>query len=156
MLAYKIKPGRDSIEQTELTRPSTSPGEVVLKVSAVSLNCRDLLEARGSYSATSGSFGIVPTSDEAGEVIEVGKGVERFKIGDRVVAGELSKERQASALGRGQVNGTLAQEVFLPASALLPVLSHLSYEEAATLPCAGIAAWYALFEGAYVVPGKQK
>jgi NADPH:quinone reductase-like Zn-dependent oxidoreductase len=165
MLAYQIKhvPDSYSFERTELKRPDPGPGEVVLKVKAVSLNYRDLLEARGSYSATSGSFGIVPTSDGAGEVIEVGKGVERFKIGDRVVAafmpawldGHLTKEKQASALGGGQVNGMLAEEVVLPASALLPVPSHLSYEEAATLPCAGVTAWYALFEGARVIPGTK-
>jgi len=89
--------------------------------------------------------------------------VENFKIGDRVVAafmpawldGDLTKEKQASSLGGRQVNGMLAEEVVLPASALLPIPEHLSYGEAATLPCAGVTAWYALFEGACVTLGTK-
>lgn len=77
MLAYQIKhtPGSYSLEQTELKRRDPGPGEVLLRMKAVSLNYRDLIEARGSDSATSGLFGIIPTSDGAGEVIQVGKDV---------------------------------------------------------------------------------
>lgn len=69
--------------------------------------------------------------------------------------GDLTKQKQASALGGGQVNGMLAEEVVLPSSALLPIPDHLTHEEAATLPCAGVTAWYALFEGARVIPGTK-
>ena len=165
MLVYQIRhtPDSYSLERTELKRPDPRPGELVLRVKAVSLIYRDLIEARGTDSATSNSGGIVPVSDGAGEVIQIGKDVENFKIGDRVVAafmpawldGDLTKEKQASFLGAHQVNGMLAEEVVLPASALLPIPDHLSYEEAATLPCAGVTAWYALFEGACVTPGTK-
>jgi NADPH:quinone reductase-like Zn-dependent oxidoreductase len=103
---------------------------------------------------------IVPTSDGAGEVIAVGKEVTRLAVGDRVAAnffprwidGELSEEAHAAALG-GSVDGMLAQEVALDERAWVKLPAHLSFEQAATLPCAGVTAYNALFCAAALRPG---
>lgn len=104
---------------------------------------------------------IVPLSDGAGEVIEVGPAVTLHRPGDRVAAaffptwqgGPLSDAHHARALGGGQ-DGMLAEEVVLPESAWVALPSSLSFEAAATLPCAGVTAWHALFEAASLRPGQ--
>jgi NADPH:quinone reductase-like Zn-dependent oxidoreductase len=124
--------------------------EVRVRIGAVALNHRDLMLARG----TSGVAGrpTVPASDAAGEVIEVGAGVTGLQVGDRVIstffpdwlAGPASDETLARALG-GSMDGVLAEEAVLPATAWVPMPAHLQYVEAATLTCAGVTAWHALF-----------
>ncbi len=102
----------------------------------------------------------IATSDGAGEVVEVGSSVTRFRGGERVAAlffpdwldGELSAAHHARALG-GTVDGMLAEEVVLDERSWVTLPSHLSFEEGATLPCAGVTAWNALFESAHVGPG---
>ncbi|KAI0791064.1 NAD(P)-binding protein [Abortiporus biennis] len=126
--------------------------EVLVKVHAVSLNYRDLAIVTGEYPGQMGD--IVPCSDLAGEVIAVGEDVTTWKIGDRVSAnfsvnhvyGDPTNESVTSALGGGggTMDGTLTQFKILPAHSLVHIPSHLSYEEAATLPCAGVTAWNAL------------
>jgi NADPH:quinone reductase-like Zn-dependent oxidoreductase len=99
-------------------------------------------------------------SDGAGEVVEVGAGVQSVKPGDRVTScfmpawleGELTPEKQSSALGY-LAEGVLAEYVVLPESGILSAPEHLSFQEAATLPCAALTAWNALTRG-NVLPGK--
>jgi NADPH:quinone reductase-like Zn-dependent oxidoreductase len=133
-------------------------GEVRVRVRAVSLNYRDLMIARGSKKR---ARRIVPASDGAGEVIEIGNGVRRLAIGDRVAAaffptwldGPFAEEHHANALG-GSLDGMLAEEVVLPERAWVKIPSRYSFEQASTLPCAGVTAWHALFEAATVRPGE--
>jgi NADPH:quinone reductase-like Zn-dependent oxidoreductase len=155
MKAYELRElsGPDGVV-LNADRPSPQPGhgEVVIQVRAASLNYRDLLIASGKYGGRMKSNAI-PLSDGAGEVAAVGEGVERVKVGDRVtgaffpdwVAGEISGEATRVGLG-GPVDGMLAEFVVLPERAVLPFPEHLSFEEAATLPCAALTAWNALNE----------
>lgn len=133
------------------------PRDVKVRVHAVSLNYRDLIVARG---AKGRSAPVVPVSDGAGEVVAVGAGVSELRVGDRVagsffptwIDGPLSDAHHARALGGGS-DGMLAEEVVLPAGAWVRLPEHLSFEEGATLPCAGVTAWHALFEATRVGPG---
>jgi len=128
----------------------------VIRVRATSLNYRDLMMARGSRDE------IIPLSDGAGEVAAVGEGVTRFAPGDRVtscffpnwVDGGVTPEYVAEALGGGTRDGMLAELVALPERAVVATPAHLSDEEAATLPCAALTAWHAIFEAASLRPGQ--
>jgi len=138
--------------QKEVTLPSPGQGQVLVKVHAVSLNRRDVFMVQGNYPA--GNLdGRVPISDGAGEVVAVGPGVSRFKQGDRVVGifftrwvdGKASAEILGSARG-GQVDGMLSEKILADEDSLVMIPAHLSYEEASTLPCAGVTAWNGLFK----------
>jgi NADPH:quinone reductase-like Zn-dependent oxidoreductase len=115
---------------------------------------------RGRYPRGNTSS-VVPLSDGAGEVVDVGPGVDRFAIGDRVAgafmqswtAGRLEPHHGSSALG-GAIDGTLAERVAFADSGLVRIPNHLSFEQAATLPCAAVTAWNALFEAATTRPGE--
>ena len=158
--AFELHPedGFDSLKLVDRSRPSMGIGDVRVRVRAVSLNYRDIMIARGSKKRAKR---IVPLSDGAGEVMEIGSGVKRFAIGDRVAAaffptwidGSLKEEHHASALG-GSLDGMLAEEVVLPEQAWVKIPSRYSFEQAATLPCAAVTAWHALFEAATVRPGE--
>jgi NADPH:quinone reductase-like Zn-dependent oxidoreductase len=127
------------------------PREVLVRVRATSLNRRDLLIHRGLYPAGDREV-VVPLSDGAGEVVAVGAGVTRVREGDRVVAtffqdwldGRPVASTGASAMG-GAVDGMLAEHVTLHEDGVLHIPAHLSFEEAATLPCAALTAWNGLF-----------
>ena len=159
MKAFELHPeeGFDALKLVERDRPSISAGDVRVRVRAVSLNYRDLMVARGSKKRAKR---IVPVSDGAGEVIEIGRDVRRLAAGDRVAAaffptwldGPFSEEHHANALG-GSLDGMLAEEVVLPERAWVKIPSRYSFEQAATLPCAGVTAWHALFEAATIGPG---
>jgi NADPH:quinone reductase-like Zn-dependent oxidoreductase len=159
MKAYELVPrdGLEALTMVERPSPTVGPGDVRVRVRATSLNYRDVVIARG---AKSRQTPIVPLSDGAGEVVEVGREVTAFASGDRVAAsffptwidGPLSDAHHARALGGGQ-DGMLAEEVVLPASAWVKLPPHLSFEEGATLPCAGLTAYHALFEAGAVRPG---
>jgi NADPH:quinone reductase-like Zn-dependent oxidoreductase len=137
----------------EVPRPVPARGQVAVRVHAVSLNRRDLLMQAGRYGPASNAAGGVPLSDGAGEVVAVGDGVTRFKVGDRVagifferwIDGAPSADALASARG-GNAAGMLSEVVVSDAAALVAFPKHLSYEEAATLPCTGVTAWNALFK----------
>jgi len=135
--------------------PKPGYGQVLVRIYAFSLNFRDLLLAWGKYPVDPAlSFGIIPISDGAGQVVQLGEGVHEVKVGDRVtpnfvsswVAGELDPSWFASSLG-GTVDGVAGQYIVANANSLVLIPGHLSYEEAATLPCAAVTAWNALFEG---------
>jgi NADPH:quinone reductase-like Zn-dependent oxidoreductase len=157
--AYELQPrdGFDALTQVERPAKALGPGDVRVRVHAVSLNYRDLTIAKGAKKRKSP---VVPTSDGAGEVIEVGAGVTRLAVGDRVAAsffpswqgGGMSEQAHAGALGGGQ-DGMLAEEVVLPDAAWVKMPARLSFEAAATLPCAGVTAYHALFEAAQLRAG---
>jgi NADPH:quinone reductase-like Zn-dependent oxidoreductase len=153
MLAYQIVPGEkvDGLRCAELPDRPLGTGEVRVRVHAVSLNYRDLMVASGNY-LVDVDDPVIPCSDGAGEVLEVGHGVNRFKPGDRVAAsffpcwhdGPTSQEKTRHSLG-GDIDGMLAKEVFLDQHALARIPDALSDVAAATLPCAGVTAWNAIF-----------
>jgi NADPH:quinone reductase-like Zn-dependent oxidoreductase len=159
MLAYEIDSAK-GLHRVERPDPEPAPGHVVVRVRAVSLNYRDLLILRGTYGVASAAR-VVPISDGAGEVIAVGRGVTRFAVGDRVagifmqswIEGPLRESHWASALG-GARDGVLAEKIVLHEDGLVPVPAHLSFAQAATLPCAAVTAWNALFETHHVAPGE--
>jgi NADPH:quinone reductase-like Zn-dependent oxidoreductase len=151
MYAYPIqKFGIEHLRQVELPMLQIAPGMVLIRVHAVSLNYRDLMVVQGLYNSKM-ALPRIPCSDGAGEVVSIGDGVSRVKVGDRVCGifmqrwldGPLTAERSKAALG-GDVDGMLAEYVLLAQEGVVRFPEHLSYEEAATLPCAGVTAWNAL------------
>lgn len=144
--------GVDSVKLNEGPVPRPGPGQVLIRVHAVSLNYRDLAIVTGHYRRGT-KQPLIPISDGAGEVVEIGQGVKRVKTGDRVsaifmqgwIAGEMKPEYEATALG-GAVDGMLAEYVVLDQNGIVPIPRHLSYEEGASLPCAAVTAWHALTE----------
>jgi NADPH:quinone reductase-like Zn-dependent oxidoreductase len=154
MRAYTVPTfGLDNLALIDRPDPVPGPGQVLVRVKAVSLNYRDLMVAKGQYNPRM-PLPRVPCSDCAGDVVAVGPGVTSAKVGNRVCGtfmpawtdGDLTEAATASALG-GAVDGVLAERVLLPDTGVVPVPGHLSYEEAATLPCAAVTAWHALTVG---------
>jgi len=145
--------GIDSLEFVERPTPSPEAGEVLVKVRAISFNYRDLLVVKGIYNPKL-KLPRIPVSDGAGEVVAVGESVTAWKPGDRVAAifmqnwldGPPSADKSRGALG-GDIDGMLAEYVVLKASGLVAIPEHLSFQEAATLPCAAVTAWNALSVG---------
>jgi NADPH:quinone reductase-like Zn-dependent oxidoreductase len=139
---------------------SLAPSALRVRVRAASLNHRDLLIARGQFSPVA-PLPLVLLSDCAGEVTAVGCDVHRFKIGDRVVgaplpawiSGPFTDEMVASALG-SRSDGVLGEYFTGDQRSFVSIPHELSFEEAATLPCAALTAWNALFEAGNLKPGK--
>jgi NADPH:quinone reductase-like Zn-dependent oxidoreductase len=150
----------DALTKVDLPVPKPGPRQVLVKVAACSLNFRDLAIVLGTYRMPV-KPNLVPLSDGAGEVIEVGAGVNRVKVGDRVagcffqrwIAGPFLADTPLSALGGG-IDGMLAQYVVLAEDGVVKLPAHLSFEEGATLPCAAVTAWHALAEHAHIVAGQ--
>ncbi len=144
--------GVDNLVLAERSEPSPGHGQILVKVRAVSLNYRDLLVIKGLYNPKL-PLPLIPFSDGAGDVVAIGEGVSRVKVGDRVAAifmqtwleGELTESKARSALGGGS-DGMLAEYVVLHEDGVVHIPGHLSYEEAATLPCAAVTAWHAVIE----------
>jgi len=145
--------GLEHLKADELPELQIAPGSVLIRVHAVSLNYRDLLVVKGVYNPKM-ALPRIPCSDGAGEIVAVGEGVTRVQVGDRVCGifmqhwldGPLTAEKSRAALG-GDVDGMLAEYVLLHHEGVVRFPEHLSYEEAATLPCAGVTAWNALHHG---------
>jgi len=152
--------GLDHLKHCERLAPEPGADEVMIRVRAVSLNFRDLLVVQGKYNPHM-QLPRVPLSDGAGEIVSVGTEVTAWKPGDRVVVpffpawldGELSPAKAAGALG-DDVDGMLREFVTVRADALLPIPERLSFEEAATLPCAAVTAWNGLFVSGDLRPGQ--
>jgi NADPH:quinone reductase-like Zn-dependent oxidoreductase len=154
MKAYEITAaGIDGLKVAERPMPKPGHGEVLVRVHATSLNYRDLATAKGAASR-----GIklprIPLSDGAGEVAEIGPGVTRVKVGDRVaaifmqtwIAGPPRDSYGRSALG-GAIDGMLAEYVVLHENGLVHIPAYMNYAEAASLPCAAVTSWNALVTG---------
>jgi len=163
MRAYQLPKGGAGIDALiKVERPDLKPAyrQVVVKVKACSLNFRDLGIVRGTCRMPVRE-NLIPLSDGAGEVIEVGPGVARVKVGDRVAGcffqrwagGEAPADVHASALGGG-IDGMLAEYAVLEEDGVVKIPAHLSLEEGATLPCAGVTVWNAMMEHAKLVAGQ--
>jgi NADPH:quinone reductase-like Zn-dependent oxidoreductase len=154
MHAWQISSfGVDSLEFVERPTPTPGPSEVLLKVHAISFNYRDLMVVKGHYNPKM-KLPRIPCSDGAGEVAAVGEGVSAWKPGDRVAGifmqnwldGPPTAAKARGALG-GDIDGMLAEYVVLKDTGLVRLPEHLSFQEAATLPCAAVTAWNALAAG---------
>ena len=143
MRAWQIaKFGIEELAFVERPAPVPGAGEVRVRVRAVSFNYRDVMMVMGRYNPRM-ALPRIPCSDGAGEVVEVGAGVTEWKAGDRVAGifmqnwleGPLTAAKAKGALG-GDVDGMLAEEVVLGETGVVRIPEHLSFAEAATLPCA--------------------
>jgi NADPH:quinone reductase-like Zn-dependent oxidoreductase len=150
MKAYKnFESGEPRLRPVELPEPKAGPGQIVIRVRAVSLNYRDIMVATGNYGDM--RLPIIPLSDGAGDVVAIGEGVTRWKPGDRVAGlffqgwhtGPFRREMGHTALG-GELDGMLTELVTLSEDGAIAIPPHMSFNEAATLPCAGLTAWHAL------------
>jgi NADPH:quinone reductase-like Zn-dependent oxidoreductase len=162
MRAYQLPKGGagvDALVAVERPDPKPARRQILVKVKACSLNFRDLAIARGSYRMPVREK-VIPLSDGAGEVVEIGPGVTKFKIGDRVAGnffqrwsgGEPAADVHKSALGGG-IDGMLADYAVLEEDGAVRTPQHLSLEEGATLPCAAVTVWNAMMEHAKLKAG---
>lgn len=160
MKAWHIVEGTsERLRSVNIPEPKAGPGEVLIRVRAVSLNYRDLVLADGK-SRVKNLNGRIPASDGAGEVVAVGAGVENFAVGDSVAGcffqtwtrGRFEMRHHDKALG-GTVDGMLAEYVHLNAAGVVKTPSNLTHLESACLPCAGLTAWYALVDRGGLMAG---
>jgi NADPH:quinone reductase-like Zn-dependent oxidoreductase len=161
MKAFELQDtsGFDGLRLIEKPMPSPGQREVLVRIRAVSLNYRDLLTVNGGYGSRQ-KLPLIPLSDGAGIVEAVGSGATLFKPGDKVIGsffenwigGRPSKEKLASALG-GSADGVLCEYRVFRQEALVLSPPHLSFEEAATLPCAALTAWGAVVSAGAAKPG---
>jgi len=161
MKAWQIVSGGgiDALEMRQLEPRPLRAGEIRVRMRANSINFRDLMTVRDPVSRKL-ALPLVPNSDGAGDVVEVGEGVTGIAPGDRVTPcffqrwsdGACTPDAMASALG-GALDGVLAEEAVLRADGVVSVPEHLTFAEAATLPCAALTAWHAMVEFGRVKPG---
>lgn len=145
--------GIDALMKREKPDPKPGHGQVLVRIRAASLNFRDLLVVSGVYSRNL-PFPLIPLSDGAGEVVEIGPGVRRWKPGDRVAgtffqewdAGAITEDAPKSAMG-GAIDGILAEYALFREGGLVRLPANLTFEEGATLPCAALTAWHCLQSG---------
>ena len=150
----------DGLRLEDAPEPVAGRGQILVRVRACSLNYRDLMVVSGRYGGAMPT-GLVPLSDGAGEVVAVGDGVSRFRPGDRVAGcffdnwqdGALTVPLQKTARGGG-IDGMLAEYVAMSEGGAVAIPDGLSFEEAATLPCAALTAWHALVPFGRVLPGE--
>lgn len=151
--------GIDSLELTERPDPVPGAGEVLVAMRAISLNFRDLMMIKGVYNPRL-RFPRIPCSDGSGEILSIGDHVTAWKPGDRVAGifmqnwldGPLTAAKSKGALG-GDIDGMLATHVVLRETGIVAIPDHLSFPEAACLPCAAVTAWNAL-RAAALKPGE--
>tara|TARA_B100001989_G_scaffold50520_1_gene32707 strand:+ start:2030 stop:3037 length:1008 start_codon:yes stop_codon:yes gene_type:complete len=141
--------GLENLKLTDTETPSLKDNEVLLKVHASSLNYHDLMVALGLIPTEDKR---VPLSDAAGEILEVGKDVSRWTVGDKVMSmcfpnwvSGPPKYNLLSFIGDNQ-DGYATELISIPESAITKIPSNLNFKEAATLPCAGLTAWRALVD----------
>ncbi|MEQ1922485.1 MAG: NAD(P)-dependent alcohol dehydrogenase [Pyrinomonadaceae bacterium] len=152
MKAYEIEQfGIDNLRIVDRETPRPAAGEVLVKLHAASLNYREVMVVSGTYNPRM-KLPAIPFSDGAGEVSEIGEGVSKWNVGDRVcstvisgwINGGPTAETAKTAIGAGGSDGVLSEYRVFGESSLVGVPNHLSFDEAATLPCAAVTAWNAL------------
>jgi NADPH:quinone reductase-like Zn-dependent oxidoreductase len=142
--------GLDHLAVVDRPDPTPGPGQVLVRVRAASLNYRDLLLVRGTYNPKL-QFPRVLGSDSAGEIVALGAGVTRYAVGDRVANcfmphwddGPITEAAARSTLGSDR-DGVLCELAVFEERGVIRFPTHLSFEEASTLPCAAVTAWNAL------------
>jgi NADPH:quinone reductase-like Zn-dependent oxidoreductase len=155
--------GMDNLRLSTRPDPKPGPGQVLLRMRAASLNFRDLVVPMRGYGQYTGTLPLIPISDGVGEVVEIGAGVARVKVGDRAcpvfnqhwISGEPSMERIARGSLGGPIDGTMTDFMCLPEAGVAAVPEHLSDTEAATLPCAALTAWSAVVTYDQLGPGSR-
>lgn len=163
MKAYEIqKFGIGNLSIVDREDPLPKTGEVLVKFHAASLNYRDFMVVSGTYNPRM-KMPAIPFSDGAGEITAVGDGVLKWKVGDRVTPlfaqgwldGETSEEKRRTSLGAGaQWDGVLREYGAFSQESVVRIPEHLSYNEAAALPCAALTAWHALMVSGQLRPGE--
>ena len=162
MRSYEVKDAFGLENLTLVDRPDPKPGpkQILVKVKATSVNYRDVLLVQGHYNPRQ-PLPIIPFSDGAGEVVDIGGEVTQFSVGDRVAscffqnwdAGKPTADRAAVSTLGSPLDGMLTQYIVLEEIGAVKLPDHLSYEEGATLPCAALTAWSCLFRHGNVGPG---
>jgi NADPH:quinone reductase-like Zn-dependent oxidoreductase len=162
MKTYEIREfGIDKLTQVELDRPAPGRGEVLVKLYAASLNFRDVMVASGTYNPRM-KLPAIPLSDAAGEIVEIGANVTKWTVGDRVCScvipgwttGGPTAESARTAIGAGGLTGVAREYAIFNEDAIVAAPETLSFDEAATLPCAALTAWHALAVSGNVQPGE--
>lgn len=162
MKAYEVGQfGIENLAMAERDEPQAAAREVVVKFHAASLNYRDLMFVKGTYNPKA-RLPAVPFSDGAGEVVATGGDVTRWKVGDRVcpiftqgwIEGAPTLQKNRTALGAGDRDGVLREYGAFDENSLVKIPDSLSYEEAATLPCAAVTAWNALVRSGNLKAGE--
>jgi len=149
----------DGLVVADIPRPNVDAGQVRVRIRAVSVNYRDLIATR--IERPGALTPLIPCSDGAGEVVEVGAGVTKWKQGDRVIGcffqdwdcGRVRRDVMRSDLG-GPLHGVLAQEVILRENGIVSLPEHMDFEQGSTLPCAALTAWHALMENGRLRAGE--
>jgi len=163
MQSYNLESFGDVAGLALVERPIPEPGagEVLVRIRATSINYRDLMVLDGTYPVPA-KAGTIPLSDGAGEIVAVGGAVTRFAVGDRVagsyfthwVGGRLTAELARQQLGSSH-DGMLTTFRALGEDSIVKVPDHLSFEQAATLPCAALTAWSGVSAGRPILPGEH-
>jgi len=162
MKAWLLKDfGLNNLELGEVATPVPLPGELLVKVGAVSLNFRDKAIVDGIYEPHLVPKPLIPVSDAAGVVVAVGDGVTRFKVGDRVnshlysrwLDGEPGPDEPAYCFGM-PLPGGLAEFMIIHEDSAVRAPAGMSDEEASTLPIAALTAWYSLMDVGNLQPGQ--
>jgi NADPH:quinone reductase-like Zn-dependent oxidoreductase len=154
--------GVENLKLKDIPVPQPGPNDVLVRLRAASLNFRDLVIADGGYGSAQRTENLIPLSDGAGEIAEVGSEVKIWQPGDRVVgaafplwrAGRPTEARLRAGTG-SRLDGTAVEYRVYPATAVLPIPPHLNFVEAATLPCAALTAWSAVVTHGRVGPGQS-
>jgi NADPH:quinone reductase-like Zn-dependent oxidoreductase len=151
--------GLDHLKMVNVAEKPIKDDQVNVNIRACSLNFRDLMVVKGQYNPKQ-LLPLIPLSDGAGDVVEIGKNVTKFKVGDKVCTtfsqkwchGVASSEAFLNTLG-SPLDGTLRESSVFREDGLIKFPKHLSYEEAATLPCAGVTAFNAIAFQSKLKPG---
>jgi NADPH:quinone reductase-like Zn-dependent oxidoreductase len=154
--------GMDNLKVSSRPDPKPGAGEVLLRMKASALNFRDLLVPDRGYGSHTGTLPLIVLGDGVGEVIEVGAGVIRVKVGDRAlpcfcqawISGPPTPERMSRSLG-GPAEGTMAEYMCLSQEAMVKAPAYLSDLEAGSLPCAALTAWSAIVTHESLGPGSK-
>ena len=161
MKEYRIDTfGIDALSLVDVDPPALKAGEVLVRLRATSINYRDMMMVEGGYNPRM-MLPRVPFSDGAGEVIEVGEGVTKWRPGDRVcptffqswIDGPINYAKSKTNLG-GDLDGCLREFGIFHEDGLVRIPEHLSFEEAATLPCAAVTVWNALMISGGLMSGE--